>query len=171
MKTLFVTTLGLIGTVALSLVVRLHSQSPSPSPIQIVTSSGAPLKSLFEGVSPTAFGRRSVEQIKDIGSSRPKVPRVGQCRSAGQKSSTLLDETFGGAHLVQATCFQGQCAGHYAYRQPGNYCQNCATWICQMDVESGDPNQGCQEYDVPCGDTCCSSNDTCPNACEPGECF
>lgn len=169
MKTLFVTTLGLIGTIALTLVVRLHSESSSPSPVRIVTSSGAPLKSLFDGVAPTPFGRRSVEQIEDIGTSRSQVPRVGQCRSAAG-SSSRLDETLGGAHLVRA-CFEGGCSGHYAIRQAGNRCQNCATWICQFDNETGDANQGCQEKDVGCGSTCCSSNDTCQNNCIPGECF
>src|SRR5580704_7498285 len=114
MKTSFVTTLGLIGTVALILVVRLHSVSSSPSPIRIVTSSGVPLKSIFEGVSPTEFGRRSVEQLKDIGVNRPQTPRVGQCRSAARNSSNL-EETLGGAHLIRA-CFEGGCSGHYALR-------------------------------------------------------
>ena len=169
MKTSFVT-LGLIGTIALILVVRLHSVSSSPSPIRIVTSSGAPLNSLFEGVSPTEFGRRSVEQLKDIGVSKPQTPRVGQCRSAARNSSTL-EETLGGAHLIRASCFEGGCAGHYALRESGHICQHCATFICRFDLETGDANMGCQEKDIPCGSVCCSSNDTCPNECLPGECF
>jgi hypothetical protein len=171
MKTSFVTTLGLIGTIALILVVRLHSVSSSPSPIRIVTSSGVPLKSLFDGVSPTEFGSRSVEQLKDIGVSRQQTNRGGRCRSAAPNSSTL-EETFGSAHLVRASCFEGGCSGHYALEQSGNRCQNCATTICQFDLESGDPNMGCQEKDIDCfGNVCCTSNITCDNACLPGECF
>lgn len=171
MKTFFVATLGLIGTFALISVVRLNSEPSSLSSTRIVTSTGAPLKSLFEGVSPTEFGRRSVEQIKDIGASRPEASRVGQCKSAARNKSSF-EETLAGAHLVRASCFEGGCSGHYALEESGNRCQNCSTFTCQFDLESGDPNMGCQEKDIDCfGQVCCSSNQTCSNACLPGECF
>jgi hypothetical protein len=169
MKPILACSIALVLSVAVLSAIKSKSQPAVVSQIRIVTSAGKTLAALFEGVTPTAFGRRSVEQ-RDIGISRPESSRVGQCRSTTGNSSTLGD-ALGGAHLV-STCFEGQCAGHYAIDEPGHPCQNCATHICQFDLETGNPNLGCQEKDIDCfGKVCCSSNESCPNECLPGECF
>lgn len=169
MKPLLACTVAIVLSVALLSAVKSKSQPTAGSQIRIVTSTGTALTSLFDGISPTAFGQRAVQQNREYGLSTPKPHKGGLCQNA-KRSDLLLKDSFDGAHLTSA-CFEGGCAGHYVVLQEATRCQRCANFTYTIDIEGGDPNTGEMEQDIDCFGVCCASYTTCSNPCEPGECF
>jgi hypothetical protein len=171
MKSLLGYTLVLVLSVTLLLAIKSKRQPTPGAQIRIVTSAGAALRSLFEGISPTLFGRRAVQPNGAEAESRREMPRMGLCKSE-KRGHALWQEGLDGGKLTASCYMDPNCTGHYVVIIPASYClARCSTNAYMVDIDSGDPNKGEQENDVDCFGTCCTNYQNCGNPCEPDECF
>jgi hypothetical protein len=143
------------GFALVSLVLMVPCSLHAASNVQMITSSGQTLLSIFEDLSPSRFARYSVPT-----------------RGGPRKMSSLLDERALDGHLgaryllACATCNPGSCFGSFERATP---CSGCCTdpvgcpALNNYTTDSKNYDQDDQVKDQPCGADCCNDFTNCPD--------